>query len=269
MTGRARLLPVAAAIAFAAVSAEAQVAVEADPAEEGMPDALLEPVFLLSVGEIVGPSEYHPETVVLGSEKEGSIEDRSLTVFDRLYVPRIVEGRPLEPGDRVRFFRIEHPVVDPDTGEPVGRVLAPTGVGLVEELEAEVARVVVVHAYAPVLIGDGVGAVTVADTTFGTAAAVETTAAGYVLAFQREGAIHPLFDRLFLRVVAGRPAAGDLVELYREGPVRGGRRLPDVVLGRARIVRVDGEIAAAVVTRNDRSDLAVGDLFREIVEPVE
>ena len=89
------------------------------------------------------------------------------------------------------------------------------------------------------------------------------TASGRIVAFQEEKAIQAPYDRLFLRPEpAGGLAPGQVVDLYRPGEVRDGTRLPDEEIGRALVVRVDGELAAAVLFELSRSDLAVGDRFR-------
>lgn len=243
-------------VALAAVPAAAQ-----EPARAPVP-ALLEPDVLLAVGRLV-ESNHDPEEV-LGSEKEGQIEDRSLTVFDHVYVPLVVGERPVEPGDRLRTFRLGERVVDPVTGAPAGRVLAPTGVVVVDSLAHEVAVARVEHAFAAIEVGDGVEAVTTADTTAPRTAPV-VGAEGYVLAFQEPKELHPTYDVVFLRLAS--PAAltpGSVVDILHPGGRRDGRRLPDVRGGRAMVVRVRGDVAAAVLYGVRRSDLEVGLPFRSV-----
>lgn len=230
--------------------------------------SLLAPGHLLSVGWIDRARELRDAPRILGSDREGRIEERSLTIFDRIHLPLIVEGRALAPGDRVQLFRIPRRVVDPVTGEPLGDLVVPTGVAEVDGASGEIADAVVVEAFAPILAGDRVRRVTVADTIApGAGEAVTPGASGYVVEFQEEKAIHPPYDRLFLRREAGPGlGVGDAVELFRPGEVRNGRRLPDVSLARALVVRVDGDLAAAVLSQTYRSDLVVGDRFREVEE---
>jgi len=226
--------------------------------------ALLEADYLLSVGEVVDPGRWQDAEMVVGASGETMVTDRSQTQFDLLYVPRVVEGRSLSPGDVVQFFRLERRIDDPTTREPLGTLLLPTGVGRVDSLAGETARVRVTDAFHAIVVGDRVRIVT--DALGGPAGPVAAGGTGgKVVAFQEEKAIHPPFDRLFLRPeVAGWASPGQVVELYRPGPVRGGVRLPDVVLGRAMVVRAEGAIAAAVTYELERPDLAPGDLFRPV-----
>lgn len=224
--------------------------------------ALLKPHVLVSVGRIVDGSFDAP--VVLGSEKEGAIEDRSLTVFDRIYVPVVIEGRALAAGDRVRTFRLEERVVDPAVGMPVGRILVPTGVAVVDSLAGEVAVATIERAFAAVELGDGVERLDSADTLAVDGGSVAGVT-GYALAFQKVGGLHPPYDVAFLRMPsAGALGPGATVELYRAGETRAGRRLPDIRVARAMVVRVHGDVAAAIVYDLRRSDLAPGIPFRSV-----
>lgn len=226
--------------------------------------ALLEADFLLSVGEVVDAGRWHDAETVVGATTETRVTERSQTQFDLVHVPRIVEGRSLSEGDLVQFFRLERRIDDPATGEPLGTLLLPTGVGRVDSLAAETARVRVTDAFHAIVVGDRVRIVT--DDTGSRPAAIVAAGepGGRVVAFQEEKAIHPPFDRLFLRPeIAGSVSPGQVVELYRPGPVRDGVRLPDLVLGKAMVVR-GGGIAAAVTYELDRADLAPGDLYRPI-----
>ena len=72
----------------------------------------------------------------------------------------------------------------------------------------------------------------------------------------------PPFDRIFLRTPTPLALApGQVVLLYRPGPVVDDRRLPDVAIGRAMIVRVEDRMAVAVLYETYRSDLVPGDRF--------
>jgi hypothetical protein len=227
--------------------------------------ALLESDYLLSVGEVVDPARWRGAETVVGSTGETKISDRSQTQNDLLYVPRVVEGRSLEPGDLVQFFRLDRRIDDPTTHELLGSLLLPTGMGVVDSLAGETARVRVTDAFHPILMGDHVRVVTDAAGTWPTAISVAGAPGGRIAAFQEEKAIHPSFDRLFLRPeVAGSTAPGQVVELYRPGPVRDGVQLPETVLGKAMIVRAEGPIAAAVTYQLERADLAPGDLYRPV-----
>jgi hypothetical protein len=225
-------------------------------------EALLEPGYLLSVGEVVDPARWRQAETVLGAAGETLVTDRSQTQFDVVHVPRVLEGRALEPGDGVQFFRLERRIDDPATGETLGTLLLPTGAGRVEGLDGETAIVRVTDAFHAILVGDGVRFVTGAQTAAGPGTPAGGTG-GTVVAFQEEKAIHPPYDKLFLRPdAAGSTAAGQVVELYRPGPVRDGVQLPDVVLGKALVVRGAGTVAAAVTYELDRPDLAPGDRYR-------
>ncbi|MDX1622451.1 MAG: hypothetical protein R3199_00510 [Gemmatimonadota bacterium] len=263
-----RFLPVIALslamVAGATASARAQ-GPEERSSDVPIP-SLLEPATLLSVGWIVDPDAIRDRARVLGSEKEGDIEERSLTVFDRLFVPPVVAGTAIDPGDLVLFYRPGETVVDPETDAVWGQLLLPTGVGRVEELVAEVARVTVTEAFAPVEIGQGVRTIAPSDTLVTPDPDGPADADGYVLLYRPEKAVHPPYDVAFLRVESGVLAPGATIRLFREGKTRRGYRLPPVELGRAMVVRAEGEIATAVLTSVERSDLRRGDRFREVEE---
>jgi hypothetical protein len=226
--------------------------------------ALLEADYLLSVGEVVDAARWRESASVVGAAADTMVTERSQTQFDLLYVPRVVDGRTLVPGDMLQFFRLDRRIDDPTTREPLGTLLLPTGVGRVDSLAGETAAVRVTHAFHPILLGDYVR---LAGEANGgpPGAGAPGSATGTVVAFQEEKAIHPPFDMLFLR-----PAAGDLVtpgqvvELYRPGPVREGVRLPDLVLGKAMVVRAEGIVAGAVSFELEQADLAPGDLYRAL-----
>ena len=255
---RTRAVTVAAALAAAwsVVAGPARAQVEA-------PLALLEPGYVLSVGEIVDRDDWRDAEIVVGALGETRVSDRTRTQHDLLYVPRIVGGRALAPGDRLQFFRLDRRIEDPATREPLGTLLLPTGIGTVDSLASETARVRVSDAFHPILVGDRVRVVTGLETLPAAASGAGTT--GRIVAFQEEKAIHPPFDRMFLRPeVAGALAPGQIVELYRPGDRSAGVQLPDEMLGKAMVVRVDGGLAAAVSFELERSDLVAGDLFRPL-----
>jgi hypothetical protein len=230
--------------------------------------ALLQPDFLLSVGDIVDHARWQEGETVIGASGETMISDRSRTQYDLLYVPRVVEGRALTPGDRVQFFRLDRRIDDPVTREPLGMLLLPTGIGKVDGLAGETARVRVTHAFHPIVVGDRVRIVTEVGAGWPAAISVGGAPGGRVVAFQEEKAIHPPFDRLFLRPeIGGSTAPGQAVELYRPGPVRESARLPDTVLGRAMVVRGEGPIVAAVTYRLEQAELAPGDRYRVVSRP--
>ena len=252
--------------ALAAVAALAGPAVGSLTAQVEVPmSALLEPGFLLSMGEIVDPASWSDAETVVGSAGETIVLEHSHTPFDLLYVPRTVEGRSLTAGDRVQFFRLDRRIGDPATGEPLGRLLLPTGVARVEAIEGEIATVRVTDAFHPILVGDRVRLVNETDEAWPTATVAPGSAGGRIVAFQDEKAIHPTFDKLSLRPeAAGAAGPGQVVELYRPGCVRDGVQLPDRVLGKAMVVRVEGALAAAVTFERKGSDLAPGDLYRAV-----
>lgn len=227
--------------------------------------ALLEPDFLLSVGELVDAEVWRDSETIVGAAGETMITDRSHAQYDLVYVPSFVEGRALSPGDAVQLFRLDRRIHDPVTFEFLGTLLLPTGFGVVDSLAGETARVRVSDAFHPILVGDGVRIVTEAMETWPAAVHAASGTGGHIVAFQEEKAIHPPFDRLFLRSeIAGESAPGQVVELYRPGEIRNGVRLPDTVLGRAMVVRSNGTIAAAVSYELTRADLAPGDLYRPL-----
>ncbi|HJR54164.1 MAG TPA: hypothetical protein VJ982_10675 [Gemmatimonadota bacterium] len=226
--------------------------------------ALLETGYLLSVGEVVEAGRWRNAEAVVGAAGETMVTDRSQTPFDLVHVPRVVEGRSLVTGDVVQFFRLERRIDDPVTDEALGTLLLPTGVGRVESLDGETAAVRVTDAFHAVLVGDRVRVVNEADMA-APVPAFAGGAGGRIVAFQEEKAIHPPFDKLFLRPdAAGSTAPGQIIELYRPGPVREGVQLPDVALGKAMVVREGGTLVAAVTYELERADLAPGDLYRPV-----
>jgi hypothetical protein len=235
-------------------------------AQTGAPlSALLEADYLLSVGEVVDAARWRESESVVGAAADTMVTERSQTQFDQLYVPRVVEGRTLMPGDMLQFFRLDRRIDDPTTREPLGTLLLPTGVGRVDSLAGETAAVRVTQAFHPILLGDYVRLAGEANGSPQGAGAVVGSSTGTVVAFQEEKAIHPPFDKLFLRPAAGAPVApGQVVELYRPGPVRDGVRLPDLILGKAMVVRAGGGVAGAVSFELEQADLAPGDLYRAL-----
>lgn len=257
-------------VAFAA----ALVAAGAAPAQaqQGPPvPALLEPTFLLATPRIVDGDDFRGEGEILGSTRELAIRDQSLTAPDRVFVPRTLRGRLLAPGDVVQFYRIERVLTDPWTGERLGRLFRPTGIGSVDSIAADVARVRITHGFHPVQVGDYARAVEQADTLVtvrsGPAPGV---AEGPVVASPDDQAILPPFERIFLRTAHPHELSpGDVVAIDRPGEVVNGARLPDVSIARAMVVRVEGRIVAAVITEMARSDLVPGDRFRLEDPPAE
>lgn len=245
------------ALAFARTGS---AAAQADPPLT----ALLEADYLFSVGEIVDPAAWRDAETVVGAAADTMVTDRSQTQYDMLYVPRVVEGRTLSPGDVVQFFRLERRVDDPTTREPLGTLLLPTGAGRVDSLAGETAAVRVTHAFHPIVVGDRVRLAADGGSPQAAGAFGEGSG-GRVVAFQEEKAIHPPFDKLFLRPEAGGLVApGQVVELYRPGAVRDGVRLPELILGKAMVVRAGGGVAAAVSFEVEHPGLAPGDLYRPL-----
>src|SRR5688572_1765349 len=150
-------------VALAALPASRSVAAAQTSSEPPTP-ALLEPVALLSTARIVDPDVFGGEGVILGTTRELAIRDQSLTAPDQVFVPRNLRGRALVPGDVVQFYRLDRRILDPWTGERLGRMLVPTGIGAVDSLTSEVARVRLTHGFLPVLIGDFARPVEEADT---------------------------------------------------------------------------------------------------------
>lgn len=248
------------------VAGMTQVGVESLSAQIDPPvPALMEANFLLSVGEIVDAARWQDAERVVGSTGETKISESSQTQYDLLYVPRVVEGRSLSPGDMVQFFRLDRRIEDPATNELLGSLLLPTGIGLVDSLAGETARVRVTDAFYPILMGDLVRVVTEGGGTWPTAVSIVGAPGGRIAAFQVEKAIHAPFDELFLRPeIAGSTSPGQVVELYRPGEVRGGVRLPDTILGKAMVVRAEGPVASAVTYELERADLGPGDHYRPV-----
>ncbi len=226
--------------------------------------ALLEPTFLLATPRIVDAGSIDARDVILGTTRELAIQDQSLTAPDRVFVRADLGGRSLKLGEVIQFYRVERVLSDPWTGEPLGNVMRPTGIGVVDSMAGETVRAQLTHGFHPVLIGDYARPVEEADTLVTTRlASGSVVVEGPVAGFPDDQAILPPFDAIFVRSTAPFDLApGDVILLDRPGAEVDGRRLPDVPIGRAMIVRVDGRLAAAVLYETIRSDLTPGDRFR-------
>lgn len=230
--------------------------------------ALLDPTFLLSTARIVDPDAFRGDGAILGATREVSIAELSLTAADRVFVPQPLRGRLLAIGDLVQLYRFDRRINDPRTGERLGRLLLPTGIGRVDSLAGPTARLRVTHAFRPILIGDFARPVGETDTLLPLLVSRIATTGGYVVATEEEKAIVAPFDRLLLRLApVGTLDPGDIVLVYRAGPVAAGRRLPDIPIGRAMLIRAEGDLAAAVLYEVYRSDLVPGDPFRPLSGP--
>jgi hypothetical protein len=239
-------------------------------AQEPPIPALLEPTFLLSTGRVVDGEAFRGDGRIVGTTRELAIRDQSLTAPDQVFVPMVLRGHRLGLDELVQFYRIDRPILDPWTGERLGRLLVPTGLGIVDSLAGDVARVQLTHGFHPVLIGDYARPVTEDDTLSFLPRTVMSGIEGPVIASQEVKAILPPFDRIFLRAPTPMAVApGQVVLLYRPGPVEQNLQLPDVPIGRAMIVRVEDRIAAAVLYETYRSDLTPGDRFRSEASPDE
>lgn len=254
------------ALALAAATAPAGALAQVDPTAERIPPSLAEPSFLLSLGWVADPAAERDAARVLGTTREGEIEDRSLTPFDPVYLPLVVDGRRLAGGERIQIYRLDRRLTDPESDEPLGVLAVPTGVAVVDGPVGDVARATIEEAFSPVLVGDRVRAVTEADTTW-TAMPDPTPVGtgGVVVAFQTEKEILPPYDAFVVRRTDGPPlVVGDRLEVYRPGPRERGRQLPDVRLGWAVVARVQGDLAITVLLAPERSDLRPGDRVREV-----
>lgn len=231
--------------------------------------AVGEPAFLLSLGWLAQTREDTGAAVILGSVGEGHSPDGSLTTFDRIFLPPIVEGRRMVPGDVVQLYRLERIVADPTTYERLGVLAVPSGVATVDSLAGEVIRATITDAFGPVLLGDRARPVAEADTIWVAPASVSPIGAeGVVVDFQTQKAIVPPYDRVFVRRREG-PALmpGDRVWFYRPGPIRQGLQLPDLEIGRGVVVRTQGDVAVTILLDVRRADLTPGDRFREEAPP--
>jgi hypothetical protein len=228
--------------------------------------ALLEPTFLLTTPRIVDEDVADEHEIILGTTRELAIQDQSLTSPDQVFVPPVLSGRALGLGDVIQFYRLERRLSDPWSGEPLGRLMRPTGIGVVDSLAAETARVRLTHGFQPVLIGDFARPVEESDTLVTRTASPSAFAEGPMVGSPDDQAILPPFDTIFVRSGEREELApGDVILLDRPGPEVDGRRLPDVPIARAMVVRVDGRLAAAVLIETFRSDLTPGDRFRREV----
>ena len=107
-------------VAFAAAWTAAWIAFVPGSArsQSPVPAALLEPGHLLSVGEIVDPDDWRDAESVLGEAGESRVAAPTETQYDLLYVPLVVAGRTLAPGDHLQTFRLDRRIHDPSTHEP-------------------------------------------------------------------------------------------------------------------------------------------------------
>lgn len=232
--------------------------------------AVGEPAFLLSLGWLAPTREDAGAAVILGSVGEGHTPDKSLTRFDRIFLPPVVEGRRMGVGEVIQLYRLEGIVTDPTTDERLGVLAVPTGVARVDSLAGEVVRATITDAFGPVLLGDRARPVAETDTLWAAPASVSPIGAeGVVVVFQTPKAIVPPYDRVFIRRREGPVLApGDRVWFYRPGPIREGFQLPELEIGRGVVVRTQGDVAVAILLDVRRADLMAGDRFREEAPPV-
>jgi hypothetical protein len=218
----------------------------------------------IAAGYVAAESALDDDGRVLATATEGSLVERSLSVFDVIYVDRSFDGRVATVGDTLLVYKRGRELDSPDSDASLGRIVYPTGLGVVTAVGNDVASVEIVRAFHPVLVGQQVqylkpGPVALPEGERG-------TGEGRVVGLRDRSAIQEPFAIIFLDVPPGGGLqVGQPVALVRPA-FQDGLALPEIEIGSALVLDVGATAATAAVTRLDRSDLTVGDSYRA-VEP--
>jgi hypothetical protein len=197
---------------------------------------------------------------VIASQTEGDNPERSLTLFDTIDIDPVVEGQTVVLGDTLVVYRDAGDLESPATGTSLGRVVYPTGLAVVSEVQPDVASARLVAAYAPVIVGQRVQRPKTPTNPI--PVGEQPAGEGLVIGIRDPVAIVAPLAVIFLDLPSASPLApGQTVALVRR-VTSGGRELPEIRIGSARVVDVGQTAATAVVTSLIRSDLQAGDSYR-------
>jgi hypothetical protein len=216
----------------------------------------------LAAGYVAPKASLEDDGRIVGSNTEGRIEERSLSVFDVVHVDRSFDGRGAAVGDTLLVYRDAGELQDPGTQASLGRVVYPTAVAVVTEVGADVASAVLTDAFAPVQAGQRVQYLKPPAAVL--PAGERTAGEGVVVGFRDRSAILEPYAVVYLDLArGGELAPGADVRLVRPA-TEGVRRLPDVEIGSARVLAVGETAATAVLLDLARSDLRIGDGYQPV-----
>ncbi len=219
----------------------------------------------IAAGYVAQDASLEDDGRILASATEGSLAERSLTVFDVIHVDAVFDGRAAAVGDTLLVYRRGRDLESPASHEQLGRVVYPTGLAVVTATARDVASAEIVSAFHPVQTGQRVqylkarpGPVPVGERAPGV---------GLVVGVRDRSAVQAPFAIIYLDLPPGSDLrVGQEVALVRPA-AEDGRELPEIELGSARVLDVGEAAATATVTALARSDLGVGDRYRALEPP--
>ncbi len=174
--------------------------------------------------------------------------------YDRVYISHL-GGEPPEPGDRVLFLLFERRI------QPYGRVVRPTGIGVVTAVHEEVSTVIITSVFHKIEVGNAVVALEYFEMERGVFA--QPVAAGPT------GELVALLDAQFVPMVGdlgfvnvGRDqglTVGDEFEVFAPGRMSDmGYRVPEEPIAEGRVVRITEETATIRFFRQEHAAINVG-----------
>ncbi len=199
-------------------------------------------------GEVIEPVGAKGSANIMGEFLE-------ITRYSELYVSH-PGGEAPELADRLLLLHRDRRV------KGYGYVVVPTGMAVVVDVHEDVSTVVITEIYNPVSIGDWAVAAEPFDARPGVfAQPVATGPTAELIEFEvRNQPVPSVEDIIFIDIGRNQGVViGDEFELYlpqRESA--GGYKLPEAVIGRARVVRTTEETATLRVIRQRFPAIAVG-----------
>jgi hypothetical protein len=216
----------------------------------------------IAAGYVSPEVSLEDDGAVLAAANEGSIPERSLTLFDFIHVDLEFDGRPATVGDTLLVYREEGDLENPASHRVLGRIVYPTGLAVVTSVGTDVASAVIVGAFDAVQIGQRVQFLKPRQSPL--PVGEQSGGEGIVLGLRDRSAIQPPFAIIYLDLPPGsalRP--GQEIALVRPAEVDG-RELPEIDIGSARVLDVGEAAVTAVVVALERSDLRSGDRYRPL-----
>jgi hypothetical protein len=216
----------------------------------------------IGAGYVSADAALEDDGRVLASATEGSLAERSLSVFDVIHVDLAFDGRAAVVGDTLLVYRRGRDLESPVSHADLGRVVYPTGLAIVTAVDKDVASARIVDAFHPVQVGQRVQYLKARPSALPVGELAH--AEGSVVGVRDRSAIQAPFAIIYLDLPAGSGLqVGQEVALLRP-TFEDGRELPEIELGSALVLDVSATAATAAVTALDRSDLEVGDRYRTL-----
>lgn len=227
----------------------------------GPPETALS-ALTVAAGYVAPEASLADDGEILASATEGGIEERSLSAFDVIHVDPSFDGRRAAVGDSLLLYLDAGELRHPTTGASLGRVVHPTGMAIVTSLEGEVASGVIVWGFDAVVAGQRVQYLKPRGEAL--PAGERLGGEGVVVGLRERGATVVPYSIIYLDLPRGGGlAAGEDVRLGRPA-FEEGRELPEIEIGKARVLDAGATAATAIVLDLDRSDLRVGDRYRPV-----